>query len=260
MLRLYLQLCPESWIVAYLEERVVGLVGAIHYGPFAYIGMMGVHPDTQRQGVGRVLLEYLLTWLDQQKCPTILLDATADGAALYTRFGFVDDSQVIHWQRPIDVLTNMPQPLWLTHTTSQTRLAPLCQQNISAIAQFDAPFFGADRTSVLQLFLAIYAERAFLTRAVDNQITGYLIAQSNTLGAWISTNRQDAETLLRQALTLPFQKQTTVLTPVNNEVAFSLLKHYGFTDVRTLRHMRRGQPVTSQQREVVYGQVSFGLG
>jgi ribosomal protein S18 acetylase RimI-like enzyme len=289
-LRLHLQLCPESWIVAYLEERVVGLVRAIHYDPFAYIGMMGVHPDAQRRGVGKALLEYLLAWLDQQKCPTVLLDATADGAALHTHFGFVDDSQVIHWQRSTDDLANMPQPLWLTHTPSQTRLASLRQQDMSAIARFDAPFFGADRTSVLQLFLSLYAERAFLTakpldlfgspmynpsrrerpvdplegteitRGVDGQITGYLIAQQNTLGAWVANNRQDAEALLRQALTLPFQKQATVLAPANNEAAFSLLKHYGFMGVRTLRHMRRGQPVTSQRREDVYGQVSFALG
>ena len=222
--------------------------------------MMGVHPDAQRQGVGRVLMEYILTWLDQQQCPTILLDATVDGAALYTHFGFVDAGQVIHWQRPTDALADIPQPLSFANTVSQTRPALVHQGDTPAIVQFDIPFFGTDRTSVLQLFLSIYTGRAFFTRGVDNQITGYIIAQKNALGAWVASKQQDAEVLLRQALTLPFQQHITVLASTTNTEASSLLEHYGFTCIRTLRHMRRGQPAALRRRDAIYGQISFALG
>jgi GNAT superfamily N-acetyltransferase len=257
----YLQLQPDGWIVAYLEERLVGLVGAILYDNFAYLGSMGVHPDAQRRGVGGALMHHILAWLDQQHCPTILLDATTDGAALYTHFGFVTDDQTNHWQRSTTTIQTIPQPPQLTHTTpSYLHRAPLHPQDLPAIAQFDAAYFGADRTAILNASIAENPGRAFLTRGSRDELTGYLIAQQKNLGPWVANNQQAAEALLRQALALPFQQPVTVLTSTTNQAASSLLKHYDFTCIRTLQHMRRGQPATLRRRDAIYGQVSFALG
>src|SRR5438309_9987427 len=54
---------PEGWYVATVRESVVGVGGATDYGPFAWIGLMGVDPGTQRQGIGRAVLERILMWI-----------------------------------------------------------------------------------------------------------------------------------------------------------------------------------------------------
>jgi len=45
-----------------------------------------------------------------------------------------------------------------------------------------------------------------------------------------------------------------------NSTAKEMLEQAGFHFVRTARHMRRGGSRLNNQRELIYGQTSFGLG
>src|ERR671922_2425783 len=65
----YMGLQPDGWLLASLGGAPAGMVGAVDYGPFAYIGLMGVQPQMQRRGVGLALMERLLAWLDARGCP-----------------------------------------------------------------------------------------------------------------------------------------------------------------------------------------------
>src|SRR5207302_10719641 len=92
----YLAFQPGGSFVAKHDGTVVGFGGAMDYGPFAYIGLMAVHPGMQKRGVGGLILEHLLTWLDERRCPTALLDASPVGAPLYKRYGFTaEDTTVV---------------------------------------------------------------------------------------------------------------------------------------------------------------------
>jgi len=44
-LRRYLAIQPDGWLAAEDDSLLVGMVGAIDYGSFAYVGMMGVRRD-----------------------------------------------------------------------------------------------------------------------------------------------------------------------------------------------------------------------
>src|SRR5258708_3823310 len=87
-LRRHLALQPDASFLAKHNDTVIGFVAAINYGTFAYIALMSVHPTMQKCGVGQLLLEHLLAWLDKSACATTLLDATPLGAPLYGRYGF----------------------------------------------------------------------------------------------------------------------------------------------------------------------------
>src|ERR1700753_2347091 len=80
VMRQNLAIQPHGWLVATLDDEPAGLVGATNYGPFAYIGMMSVVPTAQRRGVGRALLSYQLDRLAEERCSTVLLDASKSGA------------------------------------------------------------------------------------------------------------------------------------------------------------------------------------
>src|SRR5512136_2677608 len=82
----FLEMQPDGWFVAEQSGLLLGMVGAVDYGAFAYIGMMVVWPEFQGRGIGRLLMERLLGWLDQRGTPS-LLDATEMGYPLYKKLG-----------------------------------------------------------------------------------------------------------------------------------------------------------------------------
>jgi hypothetical protein len=132
--------------------------------------------------------------------------------------------------------------------------------DIPRLVACDAPYFGAERAAVFASLLADLPQRVFVTRNDTGQITGYLFAKKQSIGPWVADTIAEAEQLLAHALSLPFEENIlTVNTPVSNNDANKLLTHYGFTVQRTLRHMRRGQPVP-RNLTAIYGLASFALG
>jgi predicted N-acetyltransferase YhbS len=250
-LRRYLKLEPTVWLVATANEVPVGTVAAIDYGPFAYVGMMAVHPTAQHQGIGVRLLESLLDTLDNHRIPMLRLDASPTGALLYPRYGFVDgDKSYIFQCAGHGPAGSLP-----------ANIHPLTVQELQALTDFDTPFFGANRGRVLKALIGQAPERALATRDGTGHISGYLIAQSQRLGPWVARSPDDAQALLQAALSLPFTAAPKITVPSSNTRAIDLLAEFGFQLLDdTHRHMRRGGTHFPGDRSKIYGQASFALG
>ena len=249
-LRRYLGLQPDGWLLAAIDGQPVGLVGATDYGPFAYIGLMAVHPAAQRRGIGMALMQQLLAWLDERGCPAALLDASDSGAPLYEKLGFVDQEKALVFRQ--DDCALRPRP--------SDRVAPMQAADLAALADFDAPIFGARRQAVFDAYFADHPDRAFVARDEASQISGYLFAQPQALGPWAAHEPADAEVLLAAALALQFEDAPRVIFPSSNVHAGGLLMRYGFSPQRSLGHMRRGDDGAPGRRAMLYGQASFAIG
>jgi len=249
-LQFYMALQPDGAYVAKDGETIVGFGAALNYGPFAYIGLMSVHPSMQKRGIGRAILERLLIWLEEQHCPTALLDATPIGAPLYEQFGFVTDDMT--------VVMRQEQEIPLNERISYSLVSLLQEQDVEALIAFDALHFGARREAVLKHYFQ--PGRVFITRDEHEQITGYIVAQPHSLGPWVAQAPEAAEQLLLTALTLPFEEKPSVFISANNHAALTLLQRYGFVKERDLKHMYRGEHVQRARQTALYGQISLGLG
>ena len=249
-LQIYLQLQPDGWLIAECDGVPVGMVGAVDYGIFAYIGLLGVHPSFQRRGIGQSLMERILAWLDERGCLNAVLDATEVGTPLYSTLGFVEEekSLVFSWN-------NAVQELSASESISELR-----SHDLTAVTAFDTPLFGANRQAVLTAFLNQFPGRAFLLRDSTGQIIGYLFAQLQKLGPWAATTPKAAAALLTTALQLSFNGTPRVLVPSSNRTAITLLQGYGFKEERSLSHMRRGRSAVLGKRTMLYGMASFALG
>jgi GNAT superfamily N-acetyltransferase len=247
-----LALQPDGWRLATLDGQAAAVGGAINYGRFSYVGLVGVLPSMQRHGLGAFLMNSLLAWIEQQHCPTILLDASDVGANLYQKLGFVEDDKAVLLS--LTELPIVPAPIPEQVTTLQTHEIP-------ELVAFDSTYFGAERARVFSRFLQEYPQRAFISRHSSGQITGYLFAQSRTLGPWIASTPTIAEQLLIHALTLPFGTEipNVILSP-SNQSGLTLLQRYGFRQKRQLSHMRLGLPANYRRRSQIYGQSSFAIG
>jgi ribosomal protein S18 acetylase RimI-like enzyme len=249
-LQLYRQMQPNRWFVASQGDHLVGMVGATSYGPFAHVGFMAIHPDSQRQGIGLALMQFLLADLDQQGIPLVVLDASEAGRPLYEKLGFVAYDETCLLRPPGDFA--MPSPIPPVHK--------ITVQDLDELVRLDTWFFGADRRRVFQVLLDAFPGRAFMQRDTDGRISGYLFAQRNRLGPWGMRQSQGAEALLEAALSLPFEEAPSLNVPSVNRDALELLQRYGYKQVRANLHMGRGAADPPGQRRNIYSQTSLAVG
>jgi ribosomal protein S18 acetylase RimI-like enzyme len=249
-LRSYLRLQPDGWILAHWDGTPAGVAGVTHYGPIAHIGLVAVQPSYQRRGIAMAMMQHLLRWAAERGDPVVQLEASPAGAPLYERLGFVDDEKTIGYRQ--DDCARRP-PL-------SDRVSLLRASDIPALAAFDAPIFGADRTAVFELFLGEAPERAFVAREATGQISGYLFAQQATIGPWAARTAGDAEALLGAALQLAYEAGPFVLAPSSNADVSILLLQYGFSPNRSLRHLRLGGQGPIGRHALLYGLASLAIG
>lgn len=249
-LQLCLALQPDGWLIAECDGAPVGMVGAVDYGAFAYVGLLGVHPTFQRRRIGLALMERILAWLDEHGCPNAVLDATEAGRPLYTSLGFVEEEKSLVLQQDTTA-----QLLCSCELVSELRSTDLAE-----LVAFDTPLFGADRQAVFAAFLNEFPDRAFVARNQVGQIVGYLFAQPQKFGPWAASTLEASEALLATALRLSFNGVPHVLVPSSNRSATALLCRYGFNKQRSLSHMHRGGSLVPSRRDMLYGMASFALG
>jgi len=249
-LQFYRQIQPDGWFLALQHERPVGMVGATNYEAFAHVGLMAIHPDAQRQGVGLALMQFLLDRLNQQNIPLVLLDASEIGRPLYDKLGFIAYDETLTFQRN-DALTTLDCP---------AHIQPISVRDLDELIQWDTTVFGTDRRKVLQVLLSVFPERAFMLRDETGQVAGYLFAQKNRIGPWVMRDPRDAEVLLKAALAQPFEEAVSVVVPAVNREAIGLLQRYGFKQVRANRHMGKGAGEPPGQRQKIYAQTSLAVG
>jgi predicted N-acetyltransferase YhbS len=245
----YLEIQPDGWFIAARDDHIIGSVGAVDYGTFAYIGLMAVLPEARSQGVGRALLQHVLSWLRQRGVTSVLLDATELGYPLYRSLGFAEIDQALVFSRINDVLP--------AEGLAEGELLLAC--DLPEVCQLDETIFGADRERGLRVYQRDFPGRCLVSRRKDGSISGFIVAQGRRLGPWVTDCPADAECLLRTALALKYEDTPLVIVPAANRAAQEILGRFGFECLRQARHMLLGNPVT-RCRDQIYGQTSFAIG
>lgn len=88
---------PDLFLVAELDDAVVGTVMAGYDGHRGWINYLGVDPACRRRGVGRALMAEAERLLRLDGCPKINLQvrtANTEAIEFYRRIGFVMDDVV----------------------------------------------------------------------------------------------------------------------------------------------------------------------
>jgi predicted N-acetyltransferase YhbS len=257
--RLTRRLQPDGVFVAERAGQVVATVGAVDYGKLAYVGLMAVSPAVQSQGIGRRLMEHLLSWLQDRGCPMALLDATDRGAVMYESMRFVDDATAYVYVLPEGVAG----PARPGKQAVAPGVRPATADDLDALVAFDAPRFGADRRKLLAALLVEQRQPCLMAFDAAGQLQGYLFLRA-VLGPWVAETHKIAEALLtaasaelsNQAIEAP----PSVMVPRSNVLALKLLSSHGFVEQRRLRHMRLGGACPPGRPECLFGQSSFAHG
>jgi predicted N-acetyltransferase YhbS len=130
-------------LAAWTEGGLAGTALWWRYGSQARIGMVIVDPALHRAGIGRALMEEVLGAISE---PTILLNSTFAGEALYRGLGFSPVGTVIQHQG-----SSVSIPPVALRTGE--RIRPLGRQDGPALAALDAEAMGTDRAHVIDALI-----------------------------------------------------------------------------------------------------------
>ena len=242
----YLEFEPHGCFIAEVGGFPVGTATTIRYGDcFGWIGMVLVHPERRRLGVGSQLLRRAIAYLQTTGVSSIKLDATPTGKKVYVPMGFVDEYEISRYEGVAPAVA--PEA-----ATAVTLFSP---GDLDAVSRFDAPVFGADRTRVLSALRGRNHAWCFIVRDRSG-VTGYLIAREGAaaiqVGPWVARNLVSATSLLRAFFGRVGGRRIFVDVPAPNETGNELMRQYGFTVQRTLMRMYLGKNPHPGEPSLVY--------
>jgi GNAT superfamily N-acetyltransferase len=241
---------PSGCFVAESDGDLVGHVFSVLFGEIGWIGLLIVNPEKRGIGVGAVLMEAAISYLEDRGARTIKLEAVAEAAPLYRRLGFADafDSLRFH---------GIPQRNVKKSRKTKT-VSVMYEADIAEIAEFDAQYFGSNRLSVLKSLRSDFPQYCFYAK--ENQRTnGYIMARKTLnglwLGPWVSIDSRVAELLFSKLLEAIEKdaKEMRLGFPAVNRNATKLVNKYGFHLVGKSIHMIRGNMKNQGDVMCIYG-------
>lgn len=244
----FLEFEPRGCFVAELEGALVGTATTISYQDlFGWIGMVLVHPEIRRRGIGRALMSACVEYLEGMGVQAVKLDATPMGKQLYDTMGFVDEYSLQRWMG-----VAAPQG-----ELDSTRLRALEPADLDELVAFDTPLFGANRDRVLRRLLTEATVRVVGRTDPAGKLLGYAAVRPGQnalyLGPWIAPDPEVGAQLwqwgLGQAKGLPMYVDVIEA----NHAAVALVTASGLAPQREFIRQYRGQNVAPGQPEWQYG-------
>jgi len=241
----FLALEPGGCFVGLLgPDTPAGTVTTTSYGArFGWIGMLLVSQEFRRRGIGTKLLLHAIQYLQGKGVGGVRMDATPLGKKLYDTLGFRDEYGL---ERRQGAGRGLPFE----------RVSSMGRADLDDVCDFDAPLFGAPRRRMLELLQGQSPELCFVRRNDRGELAGYVMVRPGEnacqIGPWVARTPEDAEQLLRAALTaLDGQPVFLDVLPDQNE-GEELVARYGFTTQRPFIRMYQGELRDPGQPSSVY--------
>lgn len=242
----YLSFEPEGCFVAEAGGRPAGTAMAIGYeGRIGWIGMVLVHPDFRRMGIGTALLQAALHSLRARGITTIKLDATPMGKPVYVPLGFRDEYEVTRYESVTPAGVALPADVTALTATDCAELSAL-----------DARALGAARPAVLADLSRRNPDLCLVLRE-GSHLAGGLIAREGAsalqLGPWVARDAGTAARLLQAFFHRAPGRRVFLDLPDPNVAGRELLLRHGFTVQRTFTRMYLGENTHPGDPALVFG-------
>ncbi|MGD9754583.1 MAG: GNAT family N-acetyltransferase [Acidimicrobiia bacterium] len=262
---------PDGFVAA--EEagddgtaRVVGVGTAVAYpdAGYGWLGLIGTHPDRERRGIGAAVTARLVELLERKGCAAVL-DASVAGRPVYERLGFVEagvttvlvaGTPPARRAAPDQTPDQTPDPT--PDPTADGVAPPLVAADLAEVIAFDRRCTGADRSRLYGALCVEHEARSFVARR-GRELVGVAFATERSIAPLLAVDEAALRSLLGAALRLRYASAPTVVLPASSGHR-AALEAFGFTEQRTLTHMRRGIGRLPGERGLIAGQASLGEG
>ena len=242
--RRFMSLEPDGCFVAEWDDELAGTATTTCYGQdLAWIGMVLVHPDFRRRGLGKALLEHCITYLrNEKKIRCVKLDATPEGQPLYEKLGFSAEWSLKRW---------------VGNGGGQTKNCPHDKISSDSL-QLDRDIFGADRSALLKSL----DDGGLATRVKDDGSFGLMRPgmKATYLGALSPADETSGAAIARELIECAPKEPVFWDLPDANEHATSLAAELGFEAKRDLLRMYLGDNDSPGDPLRMFGICEPGLG
>lgn len=238
----YLEFAPGGCQGAVIDGRLAGTFTTVSLGKVVgWIGMVLVHPDFRRRGLGTALLRRAIGHLQGLGVETIGLDATEAGRRVYLPLGFRDEYCV----------ERMEGVLCAGTRGAAAGVGDPGHSKAWEVEELDRVAFGAPRETVLRALRSRDPQFCF----ADGD--GYLIAregrQAVQVGPWVARDFRTAERLMGRLAAAAPGRRAFLDVPSVNPSAAAWLRGMGFMPQRSFMRMTLGGRLPAGRDDWIFG-------
>jgi len=228
---------PEGCFVAEIDKRPAGHAFSVNYGKLGWIGYVIVKAEYRWKGIGTALTAQAKDYLLNRGVEIVKLEAVPMISNLYRKLGFIDEYDSLRFR-------GIRGKISPSENCSMTLIE---KGMIADIAEFDAIYFGAKRTRVLD---ALYRENPDLSFLCHNEsgVIGYIMCrkaeEGYKLGPWVCKSEEPevAKELFAACLNRITPKTNIYVgVPAVNTLATGILQEFGFELYSKSIRMRFGK-------------------
>jgi len=236
---------PGGCFLASYGDEPAGTAICISYEDrFGWIGMVLVHPDMRRRGIGRALLMACVEYLETVGVAAVKLDATPMGKQLYDTIGF-------HDEYILERHTVIAEP-----QEGSNHIIRATPEQMPGICELDLAAFGADRSRVLHSLQDSPQTIGFVAMQGATP-SGYVFVRPGThahyVGPWVACDPDTAEALLRRVMNQYAGQALCVDISLANTHTSTMVARHGLEKQRHLIRMYRGTNTHPGDTGLVYG-------
>jgi GNAT superfamily N-acetyltransferase len=233
--RRFLEMEPEGCFLAEWNDSAVGTATTLRYATeVAWIGMVLVHPEHRRRGIGRALLNHCIAWLQECGVRCIKLDATPTGKQVYDGLGFKSEWTLARWEQA------GPQ----VAKPNDACLRPWRASDLRFIASLDVAAFGVSREKLAKA-LASQSRFALVSETAPGRLAGYGFirpgSRANYLGPIVAMSDEIGLQLVQALLANIHGEKVFWDIPDATTAAVDWARQRGFTQQRVLTRMYLGE-------------------
>lgn len=222
-----------------IDKQLAGVGAVIVHRDVAWLGHIIVQKEHRGKGLGKIITETLVNLANEQGCETIYLLATALGAPVYEKVGFVTETEY-------NIFTNIDLS---TEATESGNILSYNENFKQEIVVLDKITSAEDRLFYLEKFLKdsyLYINK--------NKVEGYYIPTLEN--GPIIAKTQDAGLALVK-LHLKTHKQ--LIFPKENDLLVDFLHDKGYTPTSSCKRMRFGKWKATKMA-YIYNRIAGYLG
>ena len=234
----FLTMEPAGCFVAEWQGALVGTATTTVYGrELAWIGMVLVHPDFRRRGIGRMLLDHCTAHLNGLGVRCLKLDATPLGKKIYDSLGFKDEWTLSRWECPGPNPPRSSLPL-------SAEIRGWRESDLPAIVDLDRAAFGVRRERLLRA-LVQQSRKVLVVESPTGSVTGCGCLRDGSrafyLGPVMAAAWPDAALLLPALMAGAGDEPIYWDIPEDTREAIQWAEAHGFGRQRLLTRMYLGK-------------------
>lgn len=236
-----------------IGDQMIATAIAIRYeNILGWIGLVITHPDHQRRGLGKKIMQAAIAFLQQHDIPCVMLDATDFGKPLYEQLGFRSLYEIGIWtsDRPYRDLNTL--------SAAAVTIRPMQASDFAAVVALDAQLFGVARPHVLEN----HCDVAHVATEAG-QIVGYFLnkitIKNQILGPCYHPTAEGAAALLQTTLASIDRRPLRLHIPESNDSAKRVALDAGFVYQRYCTRMVYG-PLIANHMSAQYAIAAFATG